>query len=47
MALMLGLLWAKRMLFEGGRKGCRRSQRRNVEIAFLKSSKGVKESERG
>lgn len=47
MALMSGLMWAKRMLFEGGKKGCRRSQRRNGESAFLKIRKGVKSSERG
>lgn len=38
---MSGLMWAKRMLFEGGKKGCRRSQRRNGESAFLKSRKAL------
>lgn len=31
--LMLGPTWAKRLLFGGGRKGCRRSQQHNGEIA--------------
>lgn len=41
MELMLGLLWAKHLLFGGGKKVCRRSQRHNGEIAFLKRSKGL------
>lgn len=36
--LMLGPTWAKRLLFGGGRKGCR-SQRHNGEIAFFLEKK--------
>lgn len=41
MELTLGLLWAKHLLFGGRKKVCRRSQRHNGEIAFLKRSKGL------